>query len=268
MKNIHRLFLILLTASLQILGVVYAQPINDECVNAIDIGTLPAPGPCSFSSTIEYGTPVTLSSQTSVGATAANPYISLTDCEGTGTNMAAPALDVWYSFVASGGSADISITNYPNVHLALWSGTCNSLSGTGCSIDGDLSVGNLAIGSTYFIQVSGDNAAATDNDWEITVQNYVDCEGCLVSSTLTSTPSPVNGTYQPGQVVTFCLDVDYFEQTETNWFHGVQLDYGSGWSGISNIVPAASVGSTFRTWDYYPGGITSGGTGANFPEGF
>ena len=73
---------------------------GDNCATAFNLGTLPAPAGCSGGA-IGAGAPV-IHNGTNIGATAANPYVSIIDC-GTGTaDMASPAQDVWYSFVASG----------------------------------------------------------------------------------------------------------------------------------------------------------------------
>jgi len=86
---------------------LYSQ--GDNCATAFNLGTLPSPAGCASGSP-GIGTAVT-NNGTNVGATSANPYVSIIDC-GTGTaDMASPALDVWYSFVASGPTVVISFSN-------------------------------------------------------------------------------------------------------------------------------------------------------------
>ena len=104
-------------------------PANNNCNGATSFGTLPAPGACIGG--LQNGAPVTLNNQSTVGATGQNPYNYLTQCTGGG-NMAAPALDTWYSFVASGTTINIAIAGFPSASIGLWSGTCNNLTGVAC----------------------------------------------------------------------------------------------------------------------------------------
>lgn len=89
---------------------------------------------------------------------------------------------------------------------------------------------------------------------------------CLNSANLTANPMPVGGSYNPGQTVQFCYTVSQWTQTSTNWFHGVQISFGSGWTGgISNAVPAATCQALGGSWGFYPSGLTNGwGTGFYF----
>ena len=258
----------------------FAQPVNDDCANAIDFGTLPTPGACIGG--LEDGAPITMNSQTTVGATGQNPYSYLTGCSGGG-DMAAPALDTWYSFTASGTTVNIDISGFPNASVGLWSGTCGNLAGLGClntngAGSGTLVATQMQIGTTYYIQVSGGNATATDNNFTLAIDNDIECDDCLIQSTLTSAPAPNNGTYLPGEVVTFCFTVTEFSEQNTNWFHGVQVSMGAGWTGVvTNPVPAVDCpvdvtpgpgDAGAGTWGWYPGGVTSAATGQAFGAGF
>ena len=57
---------------------------QDTCATAVDLGTLPDPANCNGMNTGQ-GTPV-INNLTNVGATAANPYTSLVDCQGNAAN--------------------------------------------------------------------------------------------------------------------------------------------------------------------------------------
>ena len=210
-KNTFLLVLFLITSSL-----AFAQPANDNCNSATNLGVLPTPGACA--SGIQDGAAITLTGQSTVNATGANPYVSLTGCSGGG-NMASPALDVWYSFTTSGTLANINITGFPNASIGFWTGTCNGAGLTGLSCtnlggsgNGTLSIPSLTIGQVYYIQISGNSPTATDNNFTIAVDNDIDCNDCLRGTTLTATPAPVNGTYSPGQVVRFCYEVTDWTQ--------------------------------------------------------
>lgn len=247
---------------------LFAQPANDECAGAISLGTLPTPGACV--SGLQNGAATTLNSQTTVAATAANPYIYQTAC--TGGSMTTFALDTWYSFTASGTIANVNITGFPNANVALWSGTCGNLLGRGCSIlpaggSGTLTVTQIQPGQTYYIQVSGNTTTATDNNFSIAVDNDTDCNDCLLNASITANPAPVNGGYQPGQVVQFCYTVTGWSQQNTNWIHGVQLTLGAGWTGaVTGTVPATSLDLN-GSWLYYaasPGTVNGTAWGPGF----
>jgi len=249
----------------------FAQP-NDNCSGATSLGTLPTPAVACIGG-VRNGNPTTLTGQSTVGATAASPYIYQTGC--TGGTMTTFALDTWYSFVATGTTANVNITGFPNANVALYAGTCGNLLGRGCAIGNaagntTLVVTQITIGQTYYIQISGNTTTATDPNFTIAVDNDIDCNDCLLNSTITASPAPVNGGYTPGQVVNFCFTVSGWSQQNTNWFHGVQISMGSAWTGaITSTVPATTqqTPSAGYNWLYYN---TSPGTanGIVWPPGF
>jgi hypothetical protein len=63
--------------------------------------------------------------------------------------------------------------------------------------------------------------------------SYVVFSQCAGTQTFTLTPLPVNGTYNPGQVVTLCYTLNSFTQSNSNWFEGFDLNLGSGWASVS-----------------------------------
>jgi len=244
-------------------GLAYAQPANDNCATAQSLGTLPAPsGACSGG--LIKGNAVTVST-TNVGATPANPYTYLTGC--TGGSAPTPANDVWYSFVASGYTAVITISGgtLASAYIAMYEGSCGNLQGRNCVIGTTLTVGQMTVGQTYYIQISGTTSNATGT-FDLSVKNNNDCNPCLTTSHITASPMPTNGAYTPGQTVDFCFTVDLWKIQSTNWFHGVQVDFGSGWSGISNMVPAASCDAGGK-WLWTNGTVT-GNSGNSFGKGF
>ncbi|MFN7012909.1 MAG: beta strand repeat-containing protein, partial [Bacteroidia bacterium] len=270
-KNTFLLVLFLITSSL-----AFAQPANDNCNNATSLGALPTPGACISGN--QDGAPITLNNQSTVGATGANPYPSLTGCA-SGGNMQSPALDVWYTFVATGTSADVAISGFPNASIGVWTGNnCNNLTGVSCGNipaggNGTISIPTITIGTTYYIQVSGGTTTATDNNFSISVDNDIDCNDCLRTSTLVANPAPVNGTYAPGQVVRFCYTVSQWEQPNANWFHGVQITFGVGWTGtFTNVTPAATCQNipgpgSDGNWLFFPTGIGNNNS-VNWGTGF
>ncbi|WP_035119035.1 PKD-like domain-containing protein, partial [Flavobacterium cauense] len=256
----------------------WAQPANNNCSTATSFGSLPTPGACS--SGLQDGATVTLSNQTTVGATGASPYVYLTGCTGGGP-MQAPALDTWYSFTATGTILNLSIAGFPNASVGIWGGTCGTPTGIAClnvpaGGNGTITIPSLTIGNTYYIQISGGTSSATDSNFSITLDNDIDCNDCLRASTLTATPAPVNGTYAPGQVVRFCYTVTQWVETSANWFHGVQISMGPGWTGaITGTTPATQCGYNppgpgdpgAGVWAFY-NSVTSSATGSTFGPGF
>ena len=102
-------------------GFTLAQ--GDLCSSASNLGSLPTPGSCTGG--VQTG--ATLSQNgTTVGATAANPYVYQTGCQGQGGNMDFPANDVWYSFTASGTVLNLDISSLSNANVALWNGRCGN----------------------------------------------------------------------------------------------------------------------------------------------
>ena len=255
-----------------------AQPANNNCSGAQNLGTLPTPAACPNG----VGANVNVSG-TTIGATAPNPYTTLLGCQ-TGGNQPGPALDVWYRFTASGNQANITISPgaapfLANPAITLWSGNCTSLTGFNCDNNGTATGNNTATfqpltpGQTYYIQISGMNSTAAGN-FNMTVNASNDCNNCLQVCNLTANPAPVNGTYQPGQTVTFCFTVSQYTQVSANWLHGVIPTFGNGWNLTSlTTTPAASCSGS-GTWQWFTsntsqatGLVTGPGFYYNYPGG-
>jgi gliding motility-associated-like protein len=248
--------------------VANAQPANDDCSTAQNLGALPPPAACPGAGLgVQLNIPGTI-----VGATEASPYLYQPGCSGAGgPNMGVPAFDVWYSFVATGYQMQLTVNStFANPNVAMYSGTCGALGGGvgGCAVGTggtvSLTVEQMVPGTTYYIQVSG-NTGQTGT-FNLLIQNNRDCSDCLNASHLVINPVPVNGMYQPGQVVNFCYTIDGYTQINTNWLHGIQITFGAGWAGISGQVPPASVGAS-GTWGWFPS-CTSTATGTVFGQGF
>ncbi len=259
---------------------VFAVPANDSCVGATSLGILPAPPVCGGG--VQNGTAVVVAG-TNVNATPENPYVSLTGC-----GMASPANSVWYTFVAPVRGYAVSITvsggTLANPNIALWTGTiCDSLAGVSCIV-GSANTATLFVnsgmlpGQTYYIQISGNTGES--GTFNLSVHAFQDCSNCLNAASLTATPLPVNGTYAPGQTVSFCFHIDQWTQTTNNWLHGVQMAFGPGWNTATIVAtPPAPYISTAANWGggtpatcgnwlYYPAGIVSSSNGASWPDGF
>lgn len=268
-----RKIFLLLTILLSIKS--FAQvPANNNCATPQAIGTLPTPGTCTAG--LQNGAVVNVTGSnvgaTNAGTGPAGAYQSVANCENGTADPAAPALDVWYSFVPSGNIVNISVTGFTGgAHFSVWTGACNNLQAVGCSLDGAVVLEQMNAGQTYLIQVSGSTSTATDASFTLNIDNDIDCNDCFRNGTLTVTPLPVNGGYAPGTAVNFCFHIDQWQQTSTNWLHGVQMTFGNGWNTATlTTTPPGSWGGS-GTWVYYPGGTTATlGTGASvaWPAGF
>ncbi|MBC7694365.1 MAG: gliding motility-associated C-terminal domain-containing protein [Burkholderiales bacterium] len=254
MKNsIYSLFLII---TLFISSEVFAQPANDNCAGAINlvIGAVP---PC--------GTGVQTSANTTVSgsittATPGNPYIYQTGCTGASTAQAFPANDVWYKYVATGYDANITVTSmFANPNISVYAGSCAALGGgvggcaTGTGGSATLLVQQMVVGTTYYIQVSG--GTGQTGTFNLSINNTKSCSDCLIGASLTVNPLPVNGAYAPGTTVNFCYHINQYNHVNTNWLHGVQLTFGSGWNAASLTASAPTSTSTGGSWSYYPSAV-------------
>ena len=253
-------------------GYVSSQPANNLCSGAQSLGTLPAPKACPNG----VGNTTTVSG-TTINATGENPYTSLLNCQ-TGGNEPGPALDVWYSFVASGNQVTIKITPgaapfLPNPAVTLWTGTCGSLVGYNCANNGT-AAGNLTVtfapltpGQTYYIQVSGMTATASGN-FNLAVNASNDCSACLQNSSLTVTPLPINGTYAPGTTVNFCFTITKYTQVSSNWLDAVIPTFGCGWDLTTLTTTSPSSVSGDGPWSWFSTPWTSVANGNNWGPGF
>ena len=241
-------------------------PLNDACSNATNLGALPSPAACPNGTGATIGVAGTTSC-----ANAENPFMQQQGCL-TGNNMPAPAADVWYTFTITGSVLNVQIQGMNSPSAAIWQGSnCGNLIGRGCArgSGGNLNANfqGLAPGQ-YYLQISG--GSMTDQcNFTLLLKNNTDCNTCLISSNIVATPPPVNGSYQPGQTVTFCLTVNAFNQTSNNWLHGVVPQFGSGWnlSTLTNLQAANSC-SGQGTWSWYNTPVTSSATGTTAGPGF
>jgi len=243
-----------------------APPSNDACAGALNLGAIPAPTPCPGGIGLLSST-----NTTNLCATAEAPYTSLLGCQPSG-NMASPAADVWYQFTISGPSLNVSISGgliSPNI--GLYEGaSCANLIPRGCAIgaSGNLNAtfSGLAAGS-YFLQVSGGTTLDQCN-FNLTLQNNFDCNGCVIQSNITAVPPPVNGAYPAGQTVNFCYTITDYNQTSANWLHGVVPTLGPGWNA-STFTPVSTINcSGAGTWNWYSSNVTSSATGSVTGPGF
>ena len=244
------------------------SPIPDDCSTACNLGALPAPVPCNGTLDTSYGSTVSFN-LSNIGATASSPYSTLQGCAG-------PAEDVWYMFTATGTVLNLQITNStlnnPNVSLYVGS-NCNNLIGQTCFSDTGTNLSAtfnwLAVDSVYYLQISG-GTTYQDGNFTLTLQNWFDCNRCLLGETFTAAPVPVSGAYTPGQTVSFCYTVTNYNQTAVNWLHGIVFDFGPGWDQstlTATSIPLSCDPSLGAHWGFYDT-VTSQETGEVFGPGF
>ncbi|HTL82657.1 MAG TPA: hypothetical protein VL651_13180, partial [Bacteroidia bacterium] len=252
MKKIY--LLVLIAGLTGFSNKISAQLSNDDCFGATSLGTLGAPAACPSG----LGAVSTFNNLTNIGSQTETPYTTLINCQPSNTTpMANPATDVWYSFVNNGNALNITINgglSQPNI--AIYQGTCGGLIGRGCCIGAantlSCQIDQMVIGQTYYIQVSGGSPADQGN-FTMTLQNQNSCADCLLASSLTVNPLPVNGTYQGGTTVTFCYTISQWDQQNTNWLHGVVPNFGNGWNmaTLTNLVGATTCDGGPGVWQWF-----------------
>jgi gliding motility-associated-like protein len=266
------LTVILVAFTMVIAQNAYSQLANDVCAGAINLGTLGTPNPCDGSGTEGQGAPTVTNGLTNVGSISENPYSTIVSCQGIlGNDMSSPASDVWYSFTATGNNLIVNITGLTTPNIGIYYGNCAALTPYGCDIGAggvlNTSFTQLFPGTTYYIQISGGDVA-DQGVFNLTLQNDNSCNDCLVTSTLSATPPPQQGGYMSGQTVTFCYTVTDWIQQNTNWFQGIEIQFGAGWdmTSLTGLTPAASCDGT-GAFGWY-NSITSTATGNTYGNGF
>lgn len=246
----------LLSASLS-----YGQLPNDDCFGAQSLGTLPAPAACPSGA----GTPQVFN-LSNIGAVAENPYSTIVGCQ-SGANMATPASDVWFSFVASGPELDVTIGGgLIDPNIGLYEGTCGGLVPRGCNTGTTTALFTpLTPGTTYYLQISGQDELDEAN-FTLTLNNWQNCAQCITNASLSVTPPPINGNYQNGTQVTFCFTIDGYNQQTTNWLSAVVPTFGPGWdmTTLTPGAPPAAIGGA-GTW-IWTNNVTSTATGLTVPD--
>ncbi len=112
------------------------SPSNNECVSAVSL-------------TVDAGSVCSSTVAGSIACATASPQANT--CGGTADD------DVWYSFVATGPTVNISISSVAgsttDMYHSLYSGTCGSLTNLLCSDPNSSTYTGLTTGATYYIRV-------------------------------------------------------------------------------------------------------------------
>ncbi|HEX8517748.1 MAG TPA: T9SS type A sorting domain-containing protein [Bacteroidia bacterium] len=208
---------------------------------------------------------------------ASNTQLCINDCNtgatNIGTSITASCTNptgpvAWFEFTypTTDVTLDITVTGTGfDPHIQIWSG-CNTYYANGCD-NGSANVAtltgyNIGGAGTFFVSVTPENGVATGN-FEICVRTYPDNNSCNTQSAITANPAPVLGQYSPSTVVTFCIDIPYYDKAACNWLQGIVPTLtGNGWDltfGTNGISPTVTpitqshgfgnaVNASYGTW--------------------
>jgi hypothetical protein len=113
---------------------------------------------------------------------------------------------------------------------------------------------------------------------------------CILQDNVSVDIQPNNGTYQPGQTITFTYTITDYQGLSVNWMHGIAVVLGTGWdfttlspfgnptnnSGTGvwlwvNSVTSSATGNTINNpgwfYDTNSGGALDGDPGNNWGDG-
>ena len=245
------------------------QPPNDNPCSAKHLGNLPIPGLCGAPTfpLVEIGD--------NTFATPGVKQPALLNCMGqAGLDMPPQSKDLWYSFVATANTLHSNLKSYGNgtaiqkyvIALYEYRGNCTVIVPVEC----DKTVAPLyklstffkgiVAGKRYYLQVSGKDLNDV-GEFSLELNNYNDCNECMQSSELFMNPPPVQGYYNPGQLVTFKYVVRGYQNIlNPNNLHGIVPKMGPGWGAPGSIgfpngsPPASGVGE----WNFYTNYLDNG----------
>lgn len=105
-------------------------------------------------------------------------------------------------------------------------------------------------------------------DFDLSLTAYNDCSTCgQRRGRLTATPAPINGTYEAGQTVQFCYDIDLWDPGfSIEWLHALAVNAGDGWN-LDSLTYTAPTSCTDGQWDWYES-WRGCNTGLDFGPGF
>jgi hypothetical protein len=192
-----------------------------------------------------------------------------------------PFSTVWYEFTTSADAAtidvDLTSTDMPNPEFTVFqTADCATYTTVSCTegIAGSAAISGQGISpnTTYLIAVS--DAGGIDGNFTLCVRQDIDNSACNVDNVLavtaTSMGSPLDGPYQPGEVVTFCYTINSYitglpgDPTACNYVQGVVPSFGDCWAPAS--FDANGMPSVITTPLTTVGVISSTGCGGGPPQ--
>ncbi len=222
---------------------------------------------------LTVGTQTCLNNQCNTGA-ASGPDFPGNNCyDFTGATA-------WFQFTVPPGAATMTVNitgaSFANPYFMVFGTTnCNTYTlyndGNECYQGaGGAATGNMAVpaGATLLIAVSGQSGQS--GNFNICLTPLADNSACNVNSALTVTNtsmgSPLAGPYQPGEVVSFCYNINQYNQANCNWLQGIVPTFGDCWAPSSftatgqpvNITTPLAVAGTMYAgtgaWAWWPAG--------------
>jgi len=139
---------------------VHAQPVNDDCSTARDLGMLPiALDSLCPDGTIYYSMGL---ADSTIGATPSLPYLSMTNCYGYSNSTTTLADDIWFKFKIPTNSIELRLVSNDTMHMNLYHGTsCGTLQPSGCwtftndVFQMDFFTSNDTMNEYNYVQLSG-----------------------------------------------------------------------------------------------------------------
>ncbi|MCB0613212.1 MAG: T9SS type A sorting domain-containing protein [Phaeodactylibacter sp.] len=257
---------ILLLLSCSMLTSLIAQPLNDDCSNALSL-PLKTPSPCPVSDeasdTFYY---------TNTGATASSPFPALAGCSGEAPDSGA---DVWFRFSPRGNSITIALAEgLETPFVALFESDSESCSGmypVACaSGEGSLELSTYVDPTRfYFLLVSG-GALEDQGDFKLSITTTNECNTCILERQgfFTTSPASDNGAFSGGQTVQMCYVVNRWNASSGGeYLHSLELDLGPGWDQASLVPSPPPSCSGEGAWGYYER-WTSNSNGHQYGPGF
>jgi gliding motility-associated-like protein len=176
----------------------------------------------------------------------------------------------WFQFTAPAGTATMTVNitgaSFANPYFMVFGTTdCSTYTlyndGAECYQGaGGTATGNMAVpaGTTLLIAVSGQSGQS--GNFNICLTPNADNSACNVDNelvvTATSFGSPLAGPYQPGEVVSFCYNINQYTQAGCNWLQGIVPTFGDCWAPSSFTATGQPVNITTplaQAGDYCPG---------------
>lgn len=124
---------------------------NSTSVSVSNTAPVPANNDCSTATNVPVNAGTTCTSVVSGTIACSSASADANTCFGTADD------DVWFSFVATGSTATISLNNVvgstTDLYHSVYSGTCGSLTNLTCSDPNSSTVSGLTVGATYYVRV-------------------------------------------------------------------------------------------------------------------
>lgn len=248
MKHIRVILVIAFLFVLNVLQAVNPPPACDTVCKAIDLGTLPIPGPCP---TYPYGDTILVNGSTDWATYNAFDF-SPVSCGG------AAGPDVWYKFRSTGSFIYFELqgfNTFDTIFARLWysQGSCLDMIPLTCEIttNGLLQSTMLTpeVGGEYYLEIGGCFYYET-GPFTFFMKSFNECNGCVKNATVELTPAPWFGRYGTSDTVQMCVTIERWDQTTTSKLHAIVPTFGDEWdtTTLTPLVFPSSSQNAFWMW--------------------